>query len=1056
MDTPTRTKRDRDHDQAPLQDTHKRRRLVGDDGSGNSSEVPEDTPRRLSNHNYVVGWICALHTEYVAAREFLDERHDGPEGVSPNDNNSYTLGRIGKHNVVIAVLPFGEYGTDPAASVATHMLHSFPNVRIGLTVGIGGGAPTTKHDIRLGDVVVSAPCKNHGGVFQYDYGKTIQDQAFRATRFLNQVPTVLRTALNDLKAIYEADGHTLHESVSAILRKKPRLAKTFQRPGADQDRLFRADVVHPPDDDRSCAEACGNDTSRLVVRSDREPHEDNPAIHYGLIASANQVMKDAVLRDRLAKEEEVLCFEMEAAGLVNHFPCLVIRGICDYADSHKSKEWQGYAAMTAAAYTKDLLSRIRPTRVENEKRIYDLLVEATQVTKELATETRDNIRHIISDKRSDDMHRWLSPSNPSANYTRALHLRHKDSGRWLLDSENSAIIEELHRTSSHSQTLLYFYFDFSDTAKQSLENMARSLLCQLYYQTPGVQNLLDSLYSSNNNGKSQPRVDSLCSTLREMIDSADNVRIVLDALDECSTRKELLDWIRSLHDMNSHMCLLTTSRPEQDIESKIRDWARAADIVPLQSGLVREDICQFIHARVHNDNALSRWQGKPTVQEEIESALRDKADGMFRWVTCQLDALENCLDYRALQKALRTLPRTLDETYVRILENIPPDHLPYTKRILQFLTFSERPLRIDEAVDAIAVSLTETPRFDASNRMPIPTEISRYCSSLVAVVEKEDDAGDMTTEIQLSHYSVKEWLISNRLDPNLSEEFREPNARAVLAQICIAYLLDLSHDLPVREITRLFPFAKYTARFWAYHAVVGETATSAVTAMAMELFNSQVAYRGTYKLYDPDEVWSEENERRRSKPPLYFAAYHGLYQAARQLLNKDTDVNAQGGYYGSALQTASVRGYGKIIRLLLDEGADVNAQGGYYGNALQAASVKGDDKIIRLLLDEGADVNAQGGLFNNALQAASIKKFNKIVKLLLDKGADVNARGGYYGNALQATVIRGYDEIVQLLLDGGADVNARGGYYANALQAALATGHDKIVRLLLNGGAKVS
>jgi nucleoside phosphorylase len=109
------------------------------------------------------------------------------------------------------------------------------------------------------------------------------------------------------------------------------------------------------------------------VRHDRSDEDDNPAIHYGLIASANQVMTNAVIRDRLAAEKDVLCFEMEAAGLMNHFPCLVIRGICDYSDSHKNKEWQGYAAMTAAAYAKDLLSRIPPNKVEAEQRISDVL-----------------------------------------------------------------------------------------------------------------------------------------------------------------------------------------------------------------------------------------------------------------------------------------------------------------------------------------------------------------------------------------------------------------------------------------------------------------------------------------------------------------------------------------------------------------------------------------------------------------------------------------------------------------------------------------------------------
>jgi nucleoside phosphorylase len=318
---------------------------------------------------YTVGWICAISLEYVAAQAFLDENHDGPEYVSPNDNNDYTLGKFGKHNVAIAVLPDGEYGTASAASVARDMLHSFPNVRIGLMVGIGGGAPSSKHDIRLGDIVVSAPRDGQGGVFQYDFGKTVQDQNFGPTGFLNQPPTLLRTAVSGLKAQYEIKGHRLEHAINSILDENTRLQKKYKRPDPKSDRLYQSRVTHPPNTEASCAEICGDDLSKLMQRTERTKNEDNPAIHYGLVASANQLMKDASVRDKLAAEKDVLCFEMEAAGLINHFPCLVIRGICDYSDSHKNKEWQGYAAMAAAAYAKDLLCRIPPNKVEAEKKI---------------------------------------------------------------------------------------------------------------------------------------------------------------------------------------------------------------------------------------------------------------------------------------------------------------------------------------------------------------------------------------------------------------------------------------------------------------------------------------------------------------------------------------------------------------------------------------------------------------------------------------------------------------------------------------------------------------
>jgi nucleoside phosphorylase len=313
-----------------------------------------------------VGWICAITTEYVAARAFLDEEH---------------------------VLPIGEYGTSSAARVAEDMLHSFPNIRVGLMVGIGGGAPSPKHDIRLGDIVVSIPCSGQGGVFQYDFGKTIQGQSFQTTGFLNQPPTILRAAVNGLKAQYESDGHQLEAAINDILEKKPRLRKKFKQPGQETDRLYQNKILHPQPDGSHCAISCGDDPSVLTPRCERAEDEDSPMIHYGLISSANQLMKDAFIRDKLAAEMGVLCFEMEAAGLMNHFPCLVIRGICDYADSHKNKAWQGYAAMAAAAYAKDLLCRIVPQQLKR-KSVTFCLVRPTSPFAELAKPTVTNLCYV--------------------------------------------------------------------------------------------------------------------------------------------------------------------------------------------------------------------------------------------------------------------------------------------------------------------------------------------------------------------------------------------------------------------------------------------------------------------------------------------------------------------------------------------------------------------------------------------------------------------------------------------------------------------------------------
>ncbi|KAJ0358885.1 hypothetical protein COL26b_014445 [Colletotrichum chrysophilum] len=323
---------------------------------------------------YTVGWICALPTEFDAAQAFLDEEHDECPPVAQNDNNNYALGKIGRHNVVIAVLPDGEYGTNAAGTVARDMLHSFPNVRIGLMVGIGGGAPSSRYDVRLGDVVVSSRNGGKGGVFQYDFGKAVQNQdiSFEHTDFLDQPPTLLRTAVSALKSRYKRKGHQLNTAIDEALERWPRLRGEYSRPPLASDRLYRSDITHPHSSE-GCVRVCSDDSTHIVPRAKRGEHTDDPAIHYGLIASANQLMKNATLRDKLAAEHGVVCFEMEAAGLMNHFPCMVIRGICDYSDSHKNKEWQGFAAMMAAAYARDLLHQIAPTSIEAEKPISEVL-----------------------------------------------------------------------------------------------------------------------------------------------------------------------------------------------------------------------------------------------------------------------------------------------------------------------------------------------------------------------------------------------------------------------------------------------------------------------------------------------------------------------------------------------------------------------------------------------------------------------------------------------------------------------------------------------------------
>ena len=145
-----------------------------------------------------------------------------------------------------------------------------------------------------------------------------------------------------------------------MMTKNPRLRGKYQHPGAEHDRLYESS--HRRGDNR-CVIGCDSISPPLVRRPRRELNPDEPVVYYGLIASADQLMKDAIARDRLIKEYDILCFEMEAVGLMNDFPCVIIRGICDYSDSHKNDVWQGYAAVTAASYAKELFGIILEHRI---------------------------------------------------------------------------------------------------------------------------------------------------------------------------------------------------------------------------------------------------------------------------------------------------------------------------------------------------------------------------------------------------------------------------------------------------------------------------------------------------------------------------------------------------------------------------------------------------------------------------------------------------------------------------------------------------------------------
>lgn len=304
----------------------------------------------LHHDAYTVAWICPLEAGQIAAWEMLDEEHEALAQPGA-DHNVYKLGSINNHHVVIAGLP--ETGNCSAATVVTQMRMTFQNLRYGLLVGVGGGVPqeTSSGMICLGHVVVSKPMGHHSGAVQYDHGKA-KEGCFERTGVLAKPPAVLLNAAQAL-AVHRATRRDdpVWENTQRIQTDR-RGFQHFRCPGIANDHLYQPEYLHQQAG-VSCEQA-GCSPDQRVERPVEEYGDAFVVVHRGTIASGELLVKNASLRDSLAEQYGLLCFETEAAGVLADFPCLVIRGISNYCDSHKDDRWRGYAAAAAAAYARQL------------------------------------------------------------------------------------------------------------------------------------------------------------------------------------------------------------------------------------------------------------------------------------------------------------------------------------------------------------------------------------------------------------------------------------------------------------------------------------------------------------------------------------------------------------------------------------------------------------------------------------------------------------------------------------------------------------------------------
>jgi len=470
----------------------------------------------------------------------------------------------------------------------------------------------------------------------------------------------------------------------------------------------------------------------------------------------------------------------------------------------------------------------------------------------------------------------------------------------------------------------------------------------------------------------------------------------------------------------------------------------------------------------------------------------------FRWVFCQLDTLRRCIP-SSIRKVLDELPTTLDDTYERALQGIPKEKRQHARHLFQCLVAAIRPLRVEELAEIFTI------KFDAGSvpglmegwRPENPEEsVLSTCSTLIAVIEDEG-----SKIVQFSHFSVKEFLTSDRLCTSDIGNIRFYHipldaAHTILAQACLTVLLQLDEDVD-KERLASFPLALYAARYWMDHARFEDVVSRIEDAME-RLFNPRNPFLSAW-------VWIHNVDRnpfqvprsidapteRPSQPEataLYYAALCGFGGLVNYLISMHgEDVNAQCGHHGTPLHAASYRGHLDIARLLLDHGADVNTENAHKGAPLCLAYAGRHVDVMRLLLDHGAkaDVSYHGGpvlndasydgrvevvhllLQHNAdvngtdheikwtpLHQASQPGHLKVVKLLLDHGAEINAQSRAHNTPLRLASGGGHLEVVQILLEHGADVHIQGEGNKTPFQVATSNNHTEVAQLLSEHGAE--
>ncbi|KEF53506.1 uncharacterized protein A1O9_10481 [Exophiala aquamarina CBS 119918] len=656
---------------------------------------PQGPPDRSK---YTVAWISAIQKEHVACCAVLDNEYDAPEDLV-DDDNCYSFGKIGAHNVVIACLPVTRMGVAQAGMTATKLLHSFPNLRFGVMVGIAGGAPTIRNDIRLGDVVVSVPNneKRFGGVVHYGYGATIQGQGFQQRGTLNSPPELLLNAVNKLRTVHSRKPFNLDLSIHRLIEKKGPILDEYRKPPSTTDILYKSTAVHPLNP-RCCTELVQPNVADIVTRPQRLAGRER-LVHYGTIGSADNLLRDAVVRDEIADRDDILCFEMESAGLMNcDLRFIVVRGISDYSDTHKNDKWQHYAAISAAVYTKELLGVVRAQQRSTESAtgiIDNLTARNRSLLDRLRFEDMDDKRQYAMPEPSYDheyiwqtsFSTWLEKPDP-LYWISGKPASGKSTMMAYLATSRRTI--EMLESGGRTFKILHFYFDYraGDALGNNMLGMFRIFLYQIASSDDNVRHRLERI-SSEGRLKLDSQRHLFDATSEAFDECGKQLCIFIDGLDEFNGDLcELLQTCRSMVDrMSIKLCV--ASRPDSRV-AQILNVHETITIQDFNKASMRSYVDRKILQRSETDLDISKRFSKQMVDDLVA-----KAQGVFLWFKFVVDEIIKKFDQgrsdSQIYTLIRRMPVGMDAVYGRILGKISSSHRAEAALIL-YLTFQLRSL----------------------------------------------------------------------------------------------------------------------------------------------------------------------------------------------------------------------------------------------------------------------------------------------------------------------------------------------------------------------------